>query len=183
MSEINIYVYIYIYYHFLTIKIISILFYFQNYIKNYSNELINIEIYIGKEYQIIGMTSVLFVVVVLGVLIYYVTSSSTPSESTTQKPASESTTQKPASESTTQKPASESTTQKPASESTTQKPASEQITPSCQLIRPYDRIRNSCFDNTYKVCPQNNTEDWYYTADNNCVSSNSIPTEPIYYDT
>ena len=47
----------------------------------------------------------------------------------------------------------------------------------------YDRIINKCLYNTDKLCAHNNTDDWYYNADNNCVSSNSVPKEPIYYDT
>jgi len=89
--------------------------------------------------------------------------------------------------SSTQASTTTSTTEKPAT--STDSNISDPLAP-CQLVRPYERIRQKCSyntddntdDNTNGICPKNLEDDWYYTG-NTCISSNSIPKEPVYYDT
>mgnify|MGYP006084736711 CR=1 FL=1 len=105
--------------------------------------------------------------------------------STTQVPTTISTISVPTTISTMPFPTTISTTPVPTTISTANDSESLLIQ-SCGLIRPYDRVREKClykYDDTDGMCPQNNSEDWYYMADGNCMSSKTKPREPVYYNT
>ena len=136
------------------------------------------------------------VVILFCVIVYYMlksdqTTTTKPSTTNRMKPIS--TTTIPTTISSTSVPTTISTVTVPTTISsatvpttTTTNDSESLLIQSCGLIRPYDRVREKClynYDDNDGMCPQNNSEDWYYMADGNCMSSKTKPREPVYYNT